>query len=117
MKFRKRAVQVEATQWFQNGDHPGDQCDSFQVDGERVLSEGRIVRRYRYAIASENLMGMPCKYCELPMNNHGWIQTFKGVHLEGGHIVCPGDWIITGVGGEHYPCKPSVFAQTYEKAE
>lgn len=42
---------------------------------------------------------------------HGWIQT-----LEGGHIVTPGDWIITGVHKEHYPCKPDIFEKTYEKA-
>ncbi len=29
--------------------------------------------------------------------------------------VSPGDWIITGVNGEHYPCKPDVFEKTYEK--
>jgi hypothetical protein len=29
--------------------------------------------------------------------------------------VCPGDYIITGVKGEHYPCKPDIFEQTYEK--
>lgn len=40
---------------------------------------------------------------------HGSIRT-----LEGRHIVCPGDWIITGVKGEHYPCKPDVFEATYE---
>lgn len=39
----------------------------------------------------------------------GWIST-----LEGGHIVTPGDWIITGVKGEHYPCKPNIFEMTYE---
>ena len=27
-----------------------------------------------------------------------------------------GDWIITGVNGEHYPCKPDIFAATYEAA-
>lgn len=42
----------------------------------------------------------------------GWIKT-----LEGGHIVTPGDWIITGVSGEHYPCKPDIFEKTYEKVE
>ena len=42
---------------------------------------------------------------------HGWIDT-----LEGGHVVTPGDWIITGVKGEHYPCKPDIFQQTYEPA-
>ena len=37
--------------------------------------------------------------------------------LEGPLHVTPGDWIITGVKGEHYPCKPDVFAATYEPAE
>lgn len=34
--------------------------------------------------------------------------------LEGAHQVTPGDWIITGVKGEKYPCKPDIFALTYE---
>ena len=34
--------------------------------------------------------------------------------LEGGHIVTPGDWIATGIQGEHWPIKPDVFAATYE---
>ena len=40
----------------------------------------------------------------------GWIST-----LEGGHIVSKGDWIIKGVAGEYYPCKPDIFARTYEE--
>lgn len=40
-----------------------------------------------------------------------WCET-----LEGGHIVSPGDWIITGVKGEKYPCKPDIFLATYEPA-
>ena len=34
--------------------------------------------------------------------------------LEGQHRANPGDWIITGVKGEKYPCKPDIFAATYE---
>lgn len=34
--------------------------------------------------------------------------------LEGAHWVTPGDWIIKGVQGEFYPCKPDIFAATYE---
>lgn len=34
-----------------------------------------------------------------------------------GHEVTPGDWIITGVKGERYPCKPDVFAATYDKVD
>ena len=33
------------------------------------------------------------------------------------HEVTPGDWIITGVKGEVYACKPDIFEQTYEPAE
>jgi len=34
--------------------------------------------------------------------------------LEGQHLVSFGDWIIQGVAGELYPCKPSIFDATYE---
>lgn len=34
--------------------------------------------------------------------------------LEGPLYVTPGDWIIKGVAGEFYPCKPDIFAATYE---
>ena len=34
--------------------------------------------------------------------------------LEGNHEAIPGDWIIKGVKGELYPCKPDIFALTYE---
>ena len=35
--------------------------------------------------------------------------------LEGEHIATEGDYIIKGVKGEFYPCKPDIFKQTYEK--
>jgi len=38
-----------------------------------------------------------------------WIET-----LEGGHVVTNGDWIITGIKGEKYSCKPDVFEATYD---
>jgi hypothetical protein len=41
-----------------------------------------------------------------------WIAT-----LEGAHWVTPGDWIIQGVAGEFYPCKPEIFAATYEAVD
>jgi hypothetical protein len=36
--------------------------------------------------------------------------------LEGDHTWSPGDWLITGVKGERYFCKPDIFAMTYEPA-
>ena len=35
--------------------------------------------------------------------------------LEGEMRADPGDWIIKGVQGELYPCKPDIFAATYER--
>jgi hypothetical protein len=37
--------------------------------------------------------------------------------LEGIMYITEGDYIITGVKGERYPCKPDIFEQTYEKVE
>lgn len=37
--------------------------------------------------------------------------------LESPHIASPGDYLIRGVAGEIYPCKPGIFASTYEIAE
>ena len=76
MRFRKKPVVIEATQWFKHGDHPA----------VTIMPRGK----------------------ESP--DKGWVHT-----LEGGHEVTPGDWIITGVKGEHYPCKPDIFEATYEE--
>ncbi len=43
---------------------------------------------------------------------HGLIST-----LEGEHHVCPGDWIIKGIKGELYPCKPDIFEATYDAVD
>lgn len=47
---------------------------------------------------------------------NGWV---KGRYVEIGTpeglmVASPGDWIIRGVKGEHYPCKPDIFTATYE---
>jgi len=34
--------------------------------------------------------------------------------LEGDHKANVGDWIIKGIAGEFYPCKPDIFTETYE---
>jgi hypothetical protein len=37
--------------------------------------------------------------------------------LEGTHLAEVGDWIIRGVHHEFYPCKPDIFAKTYDEVE
>jgi hypothetical protein len=43
------------------------------------------------------------------------IHTLENTEIK--HEVTPGDWIITGVKGEVYPCKPDIFLATYEPVE
>ena len=40
-----------------------------------------------------------------------------GGNREAKHVASRGDWIIKGVQGEFYPCKPDIFAATYERVE
>lgn len=47
----------------------------------------------------------------------GWHMSGDGIvipTLEGDHLASVGDWIIRGVAGEFYPCKPEIFEATYE---
>lgn len=106
-KYRKKPVVIEAHQWLMNGDHPKDGVPVSDVPQPRI--EGKLVRYYRHPDKDGDIL---CAHCDKAMHIHGWIDT-----LEGGHIVCPGDWVITGVKGEHHPCKPDIFEATYEPAD
>ena len=88
-KYRKKPVVIEAEQWKGFQDVPEAQVLPYTSDTDRR-----------------------CTQCHGNLHEHGYIKT-----LEGGHIVCPYDWIIKGVKGEFYPCKPDIFEQTYEKVE
>ena len=105
-RYRKLPVEIDATQWFKNGDHPNDAYAPHypRVEGEH---EGLLVRYFRRPDVPDESI---CSECGCTFHVHGWIDT-----KEDGHRVCPGDWIITGVAGEHYPCKPDIFTKTYER--
>ncbi len=90
MKYRKKPIVIEAKQWFRHGD----------------IKDVVPFKDNRFASGNNGRCGLD----NIHKDEHGWIKT-----LEGGYIVCPGDWIIVGVQGEKYPCKPSIFERTYEK--
>lgn len=87
--FRARPIEVEACQWQQSGDHPA-------------------VGYFRHP---EIAGWKKCQDCQWSYDSHGWIDSG-----DEGHKVCPGDWIITEVGGTYQPCKPGLFVLTYELA-
>lgn len=91
MKYRKKPVVIEATQ-FKASDPSTHEHVNFSYPCGEVLS--------RRPINDDSVKG---KY---------WVQT-----LEGPLIVSDGDYIITGVKGEHYPCRPDIFEMTYERVE
>lgn len=108
-KYRKKPVVIEATQWFKNGDHPDDHPPLPPNVAMGATREGEVVRYFRSPDAGYEGDTIH-EACDRTWHEHGWIDT-----LEGGHNVCPGDWIITGVQGERYPCKPDIFEATYER--
>lgn len=101
-KYRKKPVVIKAEQWF-SVIYLKEKRRSIRTESKYFLGVGYYRR--------PELDGRDkCKHCDIVMHNHGWIDT-----LEGGHIVCPEDWIIKGIKGEFYPCKPDIFKLTYEK--
>lgn len=85
MKFRKKPVMVEAEQYLGPTSIPSP--------GPMPTTPAGVVWRVFDSTGDR----YPC------------IET-----LEGRMVVSPGDWVITGVKGERYPCKPDIFAATYE---
>jgi hypothetical protein len=105
-KYRKEQIVIEAEQWFLvTYDKKGGPNDNPESQPIYHLDVGYYRRP---ELDGQN----KCNHCGDIMHNHGWIDT-----LEGGYIVCSGDWIITGIKGEKYPCKPDMFEAYYEKVE
>ncbi len=87
MQFRKKPIVIEAWQWGGSG---------FQADAPSWL------RDYRDALGNQVRL-LQDSTLEIPT-------------LEGVHTALVGDWLIRGVKGEVYPCKPDIFEATYESA-
>ncbi len=93
-QYRKRPVVIEA----------------FQYDGDLKDSNGYYVPQWAVDAVETQIMyygsiddGPPC-------------ELFIGT-LEGVHHASVGDYIIKGVAGEIYPCKPDIFHKTYEPVD
>lgn len=83
-RFRKRPVEIEAVRYLPK--------DSEQV--ERVMQFLEDCEGWHMSDHDEGGIVIPT--------------------LEGDHRAAPGDYIIRGVAGEFYPCKPDIFEQTYD---
>jgi hypothetical protein len=95
MKYRKKPVVV----------------DAFQYDGDFMNRDGEFTCPDWAVIAFGNVM-----YYDTLHNEDAPSELFIRT-LEGIHHVSVGDFIIKGVKGELYPCKPDIFELTYELVE
>jgi hypothetical protein len=86
-KFRKKPVVIEAMQWTGSIRQHDDIAHWIMDNSELQIDAG--------------------------VEGDGW-HLFINT-LEGRMDASPGDWIIRGVQGEFYPCKPDIFEQTYER--
>ena len=94
MKFRKKPVIIEAIQW--NGENEEDIKKFTNGQAKFEKSVG----------GSQDGAGFLQQYTRLTIHT-----------LEGDHLALIGDWIIKGVKGEFYPCKPDIFGATYEQVK
>ncbi|NBB07871.1 hypothetical protein [Pseudomonas monteilii] len=89
--FRKRPVVIEAMRYPGLG--TSDEILAFEKWLLENGGEGRYDGEYLHIVTLED-----------------------GPNGEVKHVADPGDWIIKGVAGEFYPCKPDIFAETYDAA-
>ena len=93
--YRKKPVVIEAVQWTGGNLHEVIQFTGKYPKWNEWFEDWKEYERYVKANGDK----------------------FKIFTLEGTMTADPGDWIIRGVKGEHYPCKPDIFAATFEPAE
>lgn len=92
MLYRKKPVLVEAFQFTRDVDTAAPAWFTQAVVDEKVFIDRSLV------------------------DGHTVVYGCTIETLEGKHKAKIGDYIIRGVAGELYPCKPDIFRKTYEKA-
>lgn len=88
MKYVKKPVQIKAIQW----------------DG--TLEGIKQIKKEFPAMATDQLV--------LSKVDTSSVMYWSIKTLEGPHIVNKGDYVIKGIAGELYPCKPAIFLKTYD---
>ena len=88
-KYRKKPVVIEAIQFFDTKESIDEVCNFMGTVVDIVVELSKEPRAPKLEIPT----------------------------LEGIHHANEGDYIIKGVKGEFYPCKPDIFAMTYEAVE
>jgi len=114
-KFRKKPVVIEAEEFL----HPDVMTRLAGAPNPGKIPEG--VRQATAKEISDNISLLA--RVKLPARANALLEIddnkrfFVIETLEGLHFVSHQDWVITGVKGERYPCKPDIFVATYDPVE
>ena len=93
LKFRKKPVEIEAMQFV----YPPT-----KIFLSWLGSSAGAYRKDRHPYAKGEIV----------------VKTLEdGQHLTAKHVATEGDWVIKGVHGEFYPCKPDIFDKTYDRVD
>jgi hypothetical protein len=110
-KFRKKPVVIDAERYGKDADgswYPGSVQRVAQfllgLEADAQLTDSQILDVLR-----------PSGAWSPPEN--GDLELWDGLAHQKWLPLAPGDWVIKGVSGEFYPCKPDIFEATYEPAE
>lgn len=93
MKFRKKQIEIEA----------------MRFDGNNA---GEVISWIKMSVSPADVSMFVNRLMLTADRSEIIIPT-----LEGDMLASQGDWIIRGVAGEFYPCKPHIFDATYERVE
>ena len=98
-KFRKKPVVIEA----------------IQLTRQNIKQVYELVNNEEVDLASSMHVNKWEEYCEIVERDGLTITTLEdGNDKRAKHVANIGDWIIKGIQGEFYPCKPDIFEATYE---
>jgi len=102
-RFRKKPVVVEARQWDGTAEGAGP-IINWILSGDQGAARYHDAQPAVYDKVKTDMLVSPA----LPA-------TIRIDTLEGLMMASPKDWVIRGVQGEFYPCKPDIFAATYDR--
>jgi hypothetical protein len=102
-QYRKKPVVVHAMQW-----------DGTSISASEIIDD-LIKLSKNWPELDESLHGKSkgIGYFNLP----GEKFSFEVMTLEGKMQITPNDYVIVGLAGEVYPCKPDIFEKTYKEVE
>lgn len=105
-RYRKKPIEIDAFQY--DGDPQAVQAWIGEVEEQRGTASGRAIAQYHAYL--------PGHECDCRIDGSSVGSSHVAIRTLEGDLVAPfGWWLIRGIKGEYYPCRPDIFAATYDE--